>query len=307
MSDTVQRRESRRQRARVAVVDLHSPEMLETVTDALMVPDASEWARRIRASLEKSVEAILETGRLLVEAKAALPHGQFEKMVEADLGWSPQTVRKFMAIARHPVLSDRAHVRVLPASWGTLAELARLKPEPLEKAIGEGIVRPTMTRKDTTELIYRRPQRAKIEALRAEARAFFESSEEAADAFAMADATEKQFEKAIAEAKAEGDLSSANVVRKLTKPKPSPGNVLRGIAEDTVNLLGHIDALRARAAAALASGDFGKPRRKVPVGDYQAAEILKDLGDDLELASDRVGGHYDDLAQRCGLPTREQA
>lgn len=267
MSRTLHRTVSRHQSARE--VDLDSPEMLATVTDALMVPDANEWALRIRASLEKSVEAILETGDLLIQAKAALPHGQFEKMIESDLGWSPQTVRKFMAIARHPVLSDRARVRDLPASWGTLAELARLKPEPLEKAIAEGIVRSTMTRKDTSELVYRRPKRAKIEALR------------------------RQEEERLA-------LRASPVKRTSTAPEnPSPSTVLRCITEDMAALVGEVDVLRSRIAKTIASEIFSE--------DPGVEDLLTELGDELEAASYRLGGHYDDLAARCGLPTREQA
>ena len=47
-------------------------------------------------------------------------------MIEADLPFSPQTARKLMAVANHPVLSNHAHVRVLPPSWGTLYELTKL-------------------------------------------------------------------------------------------------------------------------------------------------------------------------------------
>ncbi len=121
-------------------------------------PGTREWfVQRIRYRLLACVEAVLEIGETLIQAKADLPHGDFEAMVRDDLGWSPQTARKFMAIARHPVLSNRAHCARLPPSWGTLAELARVKPEMLEKAIGEGVVRPDMTRDDTRSVLYPKP------------------------------------------------------------------------------------------------------------------------------------------------------
>jgi hypothetical protein len=58
-------------------------------------------------------------------------------------------------------------VRDLPASWGTLAELARVKPEQIEAAIETGLVRPDMTRQDTRELVYR-PSQEEIGRARAE-------------------------------------------------------------------------------------------------------------------------------------------
>ncbi len=52
-----------------------------------------------------------------------------------------------MDIAEHPALSNRAHVHVLPASWGTLYELTKLPPETLEAKIEEGAITPKTERK----------------------------------------------------------------------------------------------------------------------------------------------------------------
>ena len=46
-------------------------------TALVRMPRADEWADRICRQLGKSVEAIIEVGRLLVAAKAKLPHGEF--------------------------------------------------------------------------------------------------------------------------------------------------------------------------------------------------------------------------------------
>jgi len=113
----------------------------------------ADFAQRIRARIVASVEAVLDVGTMLIDAKQTLAHGDFEKMVREDLEWSPQTARKFMAIASHPVLSNRAHVRDLPESWGTLSELARVQPHQLEEAIVRGDVRPGMRRRDAVHLV----------------------------------------------------------------------------------------------------------------------------------------------------------
>jgi hypothetical protein len=129
--------------------------MVPTTTDSITDNTTlrQEIAQRIRQRLEDCVAAVLDVGDMLIKAKDELPHGSFEIMVKEDLRWSPQTARKFMAIARHPVLSDRARVRDLPPNWGTLAELAKVEAPKLEKALAIGFVHPDLTRDDARSLI----------------------------------------------------------------------------------------------------------------------------------------------------------
>ncbi len=65
---------------------------------------ASEWASRIRRSLAKTVEGIIETGRLLDAAKFDLGHGRFLRMLRDHLDISPDTAERYMRIADDPVL-----------------------------------------------------------------------------------------------------------------------------------------------------------------------------------------------------------
>jgi hypothetical protein len=51
-----------------------------------------------------------------------------------------------MAVARHPVLSNSAHVQSLPQSWGTLYELTKLDDETLIAGIKAGEITPETTR-----------------------------------------------------------------------------------------------------------------------------------------------------------------
>ena len=117
----------------------------------------NRWANRIRRRFSDAVEAILDVGMDLIAAKRELPHGEFEKMVLEDLGWHSSTARRLMAIARHPVLGNRAHVHVLPPSWGTLYELTKLPAPALTKAIREGRITPELSRSSLPELV--RPTR----------------------------------------------------------------------------------------------------------------------------------------------------
>jgi hypothetical protein len=97
--------------------------------------------------------AVVETGQALIDAKAALPFGQWARMVESDLPFSESTAQRLMGIAGHAVLSNPAHARVLPNAWTTLAELSRIEPERLERFIAAGEVGPETERADATRLV----------------------------------------------------------------------------------------------------------------------------------------------------------
>jgi hypothetical protein len=110
----------------------------------------NQWAARIGAAWQKSIDAIFETGRLIAQAKAALPHGAFGQMIESELPFSGATARKLMIIAEDQRLTDRAHVNVLPPSWGTLYELTKLDDDTFKRRIAEGSIRPDMQRREVT-------------------------------------------------------------------------------------------------------------------------------------------------------------
>jgi Protein of unknown function (DUF3102) len=109
---------------------------------------ASAWAARITACWAASREAVFEVGRLLIAAKEALAHGEFGKMIEADLPFSASTAQRLMAIAGDPKLADPAHVQYLPPAWGTLYELTKYSPERFEADLKAGKIRPDMERKE---------------------------------------------------------------------------------------------------------------------------------------------------------------
>jgi DNA-directed RNA polymerase subunit RPC12/RpoP len=98
------------------------------------------------------VTSILEVGRLLIEAKAGLVHGEFLAMVEGELPFGVNTADKLMRIARHPVLSNSEHVHNLPPSWGTLYDLSRLPVPLLQQAISDGRITPELSRSDVARL-----------------------------------------------------------------------------------------------------------------------------------------------------------
>jgi hypothetical protein len=108
----------------------------------------AKWAAAICAATRKTVEAMVEVGKLLTAAKKQLRHGEFIKMIELDLPFGPRQARRFMAIARNPELRKRTNWSVLPPRLSSLAELGRLSPQALRLRIKSGSVHPAMRRKD---------------------------------------------------------------------------------------------------------------------------------------------------------------
>lgn len=118
------------------------------------MPRAEQWADRICAQLTKSVESIVETGRLLIKAKADLPHGEFGRMFEDGLvPFGQGTAERLMSIAQHPQLSNSAHAPSLPPSWMTLYELTKVPEPALKNALRDGVIKPDMPRKDVAALM----------------------------------------------------------------------------------------------------------------------------------------------------------
>jgi hypothetical protein len=118
----------------------------------------AEHASCIRAGLGWTVDAIVGTGRAILNAKANLPHGAFEEAIRQS-GISPGTARKYMAIAQHPILRNHSHANDLPPRWDTLYQLAILPEDILVKALGDGRINPGMLRKDLQPLVQERNQR----------------------------------------------------------------------------------------------------------------------------------------------------
>jgi Protein of unknown function (DUF3102) len=114
-----------------------------TITRRL--PHAEQWANRICTQLGKSVEAILEVGRLLIAAKADLAHGEWGQLFDNKLiPFSLDTAQRLMTIAQHPVLSNTANSRYLPSTWYTLYELTKVDRATLRQALKTGVITPDM-------------------------------------------------------------------------------------------------------------------------------------------------------------------
>lgn len=115
------------------------------------------WSNRTREAHSKTVESIIETGRILIEAKADCDHGEWGEITGQTTGkpmlrFNFRVAQKYMSIARHPFLSNASHATHLPASWDTLYQLSLLPPVDLEADLEAGRIHQKMTKADAIAL-----------------------------------------------------------------------------------------------------------------------------------------------------------
>lgn len=105
----------------------------------------AEFAADIRREWSNALEATIAVGRRLNEAKAALPHGEYEAMVATDLPFSTSTARKLREIA---AFVDEGQVPLdrLPEAMSTLYAIATLPDDTRQQALDAGAIHPAVTR-----------------------------------------------------------------------------------------------------------------------------------------------------------------
>jgi hypothetical protein len=102
--------------------------------------------RSRQAAACKTVESIIRTGKLLIEAKAKLKHGDFIAMLRSDLPFKERTAQRLMCIARSPNLANASTWTYLPARLRTLNDLAALPGPTFDVKVASGEINPSMTR-----------------------------------------------------------------------------------------------------------------------------------------------------------------
>ena len=111
----------------------------------------AEFAADIRREWSNALEATIAVGRRLNEAKAALPHGEYEAMVATDLPFSTSTARKLREIA---AFVDEGQVPLdrLPEAMSTLYAIATLPDDTRQQALDAGTIHPAVTRGEVEAL-----------------------------------------------------------------------------------------------------------------------------------------------------------
>jgi hypothetical protein len=125
-----------------------------------LLHDAAYYAAAINTEWRKSVEGVLEAGRLLIQAKEKCEHGEFlrlfkghDKAVSNPVPFGDRSARMLMELAAHPVISNRKFISDLPQSWGTLYELTKLDDETLIAGIKAGEITPETTRAQVAAMV----------------------------------------------------------------------------------------------------------------------------------------------------------
>jgi len=121
--------------------------------NSIAQPAATKYAQRITNCLRKSVESIIECGRLLIAAKDKLKHGEFLKMIENNLPFKRSTAQALMKIAVDRRIAKYQHAGCLPAHWPTLVKLTQLPDAAFEARIADGTIHPGLERRPAVELI----------------------------------------------------------------------------------------------------------------------------------------------------------
>jgi hypothetical protein len=120
------------------------------MTTMRVITERTQWAARISAAWQKSVDGIIDTGHLLLAAKAdpKMQHGEWGTMVESDLPFNRHTAHKLMQIAGDKRLTNVSQGKHLPPSWTTLYELTKLDDATFDQKLRDGSINPDMQRKD---------------------------------------------------------------------------------------------------------------------------------------------------------------
>lgn len=135
-----------------AANDSQPGSQIDQIAEAAVSASVSQLVDKIAWTWSSMVSSIVETGRLLIQLKRETDHGQWMKLCEDKLPFGDVTARKLMAIAEHPVISNRSHINDLPPRWSILAEMVRLDADTIETAIRKGVIHPGMKREDLRAL-----------------------------------------------------------------------------------------------------------------------------------------------------------
>jgi Protein of unknown function (DUF3102) len=114
---------------------------------------ATKYVQRITACQRKSVESIIECGRVLIAAKDKLKHGEFLKMIENNLPFKRSTAQALMKIAADGRITKYQRAGCLPAHWSTLVKIIQLPDAAFEARIADGRIHSGLERRPAVEMV----------------------------------------------------------------------------------------------------------------------------------------------------------
>jgi hypothetical protein len=119
-----------------------------------------QWADRINAARHKSIESTFAVGRMLIDAKKELGHGNFHRLfrgqpnaVENPVPMDVRMGEYYMAVAERFGTIKTKLVSFLPTSVSILYVLSELDSDVMETLINTGTVHPGLTRIQARALV----------------------------------------------------------------------------------------------------------------------------------------------------------
>jgi len=99
-----------------------------------------DWRSQIETAWQKTVESVIEVGKLVRQAKIEL--GASYSILETELPFSSTVAAFLVKIVENPILSDPKYYNRLPNSYNTLYHLAAIDSGELVKQIEDGVITP---------------------------------------------------------------------------------------------------------------------------------------------------------------------
>jgi hypothetical protein len=127
--------------------------------------DAGDFVAEIGKLWDEAQAKFLTIGRYLVQAKARLPHGEFESMVASQLPFGRSVAYQLRMVAQ-AVEQRRIAENDLPRSYTNAYKLVLLDDRALRRAHQEKVVRPDVTRRELADFL--RSIKAEAENIRPE-------------------------------------------------------------------------------------------------------------------------------------------
>ena len=114
-----------------------------SVTKKVSDQKLNKWTTEIENAWQKSVESVVEVGRLVKKAKEEL--GVSFSLLETKLPFSSTVAAFLVKIAENPVLSNPAYHNKLPNGYNTLYHLAGVDQNTLVDQLNSGEITPNLT------------------------------------------------------------------------------------------------------------------------------------------------------------------
>lgn len=128
---------------------------MQRATTKLDDPECLFWAGKIDVKRLSRVEGVIDAGKLLLEAKSALPHSKWGTFVHDYISFGWREAQKLMAIAADPRITNTTHAPYLPPHSSTLYVLSRLSEHWFEVGLRSKKIHPRMERADAEYLLRR--------------------------------------------------------------------------------------------------------------------------------------------------------